>query len=322
MPIALARADDPVEIETGRFDSVTNSIHNSGISAQPGGGKATDIAENAGVKYDRRTLTYANSFDSRWTSLVIHALEWMTGKLVILQRIRKFEKTDVPTGLSFWRAALDIMGIALETPQSQLDNIPLSGPVVIVANHPHGLVDGMLMADLISRRRADFKILTRSLLTGIDEAASSYLIPVPFPHDEDVQRKSVEMRSAAMAVLRAGGVISVFPSGVVAASESMFGPAIEQDWNVFTAQMIRRSGATVVPVHFTGANSRWYQIANRISATLRQGLLLHEIVHSMDKPQAPVVGKPVSENEMQRLETDPRGFMAWLRGHTLRLGRD
>jgi len=100
----------------------------------------------------------------------------------------------------------------------------------------------------------------------------------------------------------------------------MFGPAVERDWNVFTAQMIRRSGATVVPVFFPGANSRWYQIANRISATLRQGLLLHEVVHSCNHPQNPIVGAPVDVAQMEMLTSDPRGFMDWLRAHTLSLG--
>jgi putative hemolysin len=72
----------------------------------------------------------------------------------------------------------------------------------------------------------------------------------------------------------------------------MFGPAIEGEWNVFTAKMIRKSGATIVPFYFTGSNSRWYQIANQISPVLRQGLLIHEVVHAFDKPQAPVIGNP------------------------------
>ena len=83
--------------------------------------------------------------------------------------------------------------------------------------------------------------------------------------------------------------------------------------------MIRRSGATVVPIRFTGSNSRWYQMANRVSPTLRQGLLLHEIVHSLNKPQAPVVGHPLRDDQMTTLASDPRGFMAWLRKHTLSL---
>ena len=272
------------------------------------------------TKYDRRSLTYANSFDSRLTSFVIRTMEWMTGKITIVRMIRKFEKRGAPTGQAFWRAALDTMGIPLLTPDDEVQNIPLDGTVVVVANHPHGLVDGMILADLIGRRRSDYKILTRALLTGIDEVAASYMISVPFPHEPDAQRKSVEMRAKAMAHLKEGGVISVFPSGVVASSDTLFGPAVEREWNVFTAQMLRRSGAQVVPIFFPGSNSRWYQIANCISATLRQGLLLHEVVHSCNRPQRPIVGEPVSDERMKMLESDPRGFMEWLRAHTLSLG--
>ncbi|MEM7733254.1 MAG: lysophospholipid acyltransferase family protein [Pseudomonadota bacterium] len=271
------------------------------------------------TKYDRRSLTYANSFDAPFTSFCIRTIEWLTGKLSIVKMIRAFEKKGAPSGQPFWRAALDTMGIPLQTPQDEIDNIPLDGPVVVVANHPHGLVDGMILADLIGRRRTDYKILTRALLTGIDEVAASYMIPVPFPHEPDAQRKSVEMRAQAMAHLKEGGLISVFPSGVVASSDSLFGPAQEREWNVFTAQMIRRSGARVVPIFFPGANSRAYQMANRISATLRQGLLLHEVVNSCNNPQKPVVGPALTDEQMELLQSDPRGFMAWLRDHTMSL---
>ncbi|OBY27777.1 lysophospholipid acyltransferase family protein [Leisingera sp. JC1] len=286
-------------------------------------GIAPDTAEQTtGEVYDRRTLTYANSFDDRWTSLAIKTIEWLTGKLTILRMVNKFEKNNAEyRGQKFWRGALNTMGIDLQTPQAQIDNIPADGPVVIVANHPHGMVDGMIFADLIGRRRLDYRILTRSVLTGLDEAATSFMIPVPFPHDPEAQRKMVDMRAKTMAFLKEGGAVALFPSGVVMSSDSWFGPAVEREWNVFTAQLIRRSGARVVPIFYPGSNSRWYQIACQISPILRQGLLLHEIVRSCNKPQAPVVGKPLTDEQMEQLHTDPRGFMAWLREHTLSLGK-
>ena len=233
--------------------------------------------------------------------------------------MRRFEKQGPVTGQAFWRATLGVMGVDLLTPAEQLAHIPKTGPVIFVANHPHGLVDGMILADLIGRVRDDYRILTRSLLVGIDEDAASYMIPVPFPHEPDVQKKMVAMRKAAMDHLKSGGLVALFPSGVVASSNSLFGPAIEQEWNVFTAKMIRTSGATVVPCFFPGSNSRVYQIANQISATLRQGLLLHEVVDAMDKPQKPIVGLPIDKAEIEARADDQRGFMAWLRDHTLNL---
>lgn len=285
-------------------------------------GKRAQTAEPETVnfnKYDRRSLSYASTFDDPFKSRMISVIELFTGKLSILRMIRKFEKRGAPTGQAFWRAALDTMGIDLTTPQNQLDRIPKEGPVIVVANHPHGMVDGMIFGDLIGRVRPDYRILTRSLLTDIDEVAGSFMIPVPFPHDPDAQRKGVEMRAAAMKHLKEGGVVALFPSGVVASSETWWGPAVEAEWNVFTAKMIRRSGATVVPVKFPGQNSRAYQIANKLSPMLRQGLLLHEIVHSCNKPQGPIVGHPVTQEEMDAHSEDPRGFMAWLRDRTLSL---
>ncbi len=270
------------------------------------------------VAYDRRNLSYANTFTNPFKRLAIQAMELFTGKLHLLYLIRKFERGGVKFGQGFWKDALDVMGIELQTPQEQLDRIPKTGPAIVVANHPHGLVDGMVLAETIGRVRTDYKILTRSLLTGVN-AIDQFMIPVPFPHEEDALQQNLEMRRKAMEHLKDGGVIVLFPSGVVAASETWFGPAIEQEWNPFTAKMIQRSGAAVVPIFFPGQNSRAYQIANQISPTLRQGLLIYEVRHALYKPQAPVVGEPFDADVVKQWGSNPRGFMAWLREQTLAL---
>lgn len=278
--------------------------------------RGTDAAP---IVYDRRTLTYSNTFDSPAKRNLIRTIEWLTGKISIIRMTREFERRGKFHGQAFWRGALDVMGVDLLTPEEQLAKIPKTGPVVLVANHPHGLVDGMILADLIGRVRTDYRILTRSILTGIDEDATNFMIAVPFPHEPDAQKKMVDMRLAAMNHLQNGGLVALFPSGVVASSDTMFGPTIEREWNVFTAKMIRKSGAAVVPCYFPGANSRWYQIANRLSATVRQGLLLHEIVHACGKPQKPVIGDAIAHDVIKEKVADQRKFMAWLRQVTMDL---
>lgn len=303
---------DGDERRLGLVESTQNSL-NIGSKNADGSGQVNF------TKYDRRSLSYASTFKDPWKASLIRVIEAMTGKLTVLRLIRKFEKRGAPSGQAFWRACLDVMGIELTTPPEQLARIPSEGPVIVVANHPHGMVDGMIFADLIGRVRSDYRILTRSLLTAIDEVAGSYMIPVPFPHDPEAHRKGVEMRSKAMKHLADGGVVALFPSGVVASSDTWWGPVIEREWNVFTAKLIRKSGATVVPMRFPGQNSRAYQIANRVSPILRQGLLLHEIVHSLNKPQGPIVGHPIPQERVDSFADDPRGFMAWLREHTMSL---
>ena len=271
------------------------------------------------IPYDKRRLSYANTFPHTGKRAVIRAMEWMTRKVRLLRLIRRFESEGVETGQAFWPHALGVMGITLETPDEEIRRIPASGPVIIVANHPHGLVDGMVLAELIGRVRTDYKILTRSLLTGIPEI-EQFMIPVPFPHEDDAIAKSLEMRKTAMAHLAAGGVVVLFPSGVVASSETWWGGAIEREWNPFTAKMVVKSGASVVPIRFPGANSRAYQIADKVSATLRQGLLLHEVVHALNRAQRPHVGHPFAPDEISARKAAPRDLMDWMRAETLALG--
>lgn len=273
----------------------------------------------AEVPYDRRRLSYASTFTNPTQRITIQTIEHLTGKLRLLRKIRRFEAMGVPHGQAFWKQALDVMGIELKTPQEQIDRIPKDGPLIITSNHPHGLVDGMVLAELIGRVRTDYKILTRSLLTGITEI-DHFMIPVPFPHEEDALEKNLVMRKDAMNHLKGGGVVILFPSGVVGASKTAFGPVVEEQWNPFTAKMIQRSQAKVLPVFFPGGNSRWYQVANQISPTLRQSLLLFEVVKALNKPQTPVVGQLIDRPEIKDWADNPRGFVSWLRDETLKLG--
>jgi len=268
--------------------------------------------------YDRRKLSYANTFENPLQRITIQTIELLTARLRILRRIRKFEAQGVPFGQPFWKQALDTMGIKLLTPEEQIARIPKDGPIVVTSNHPHGLVDGMILGELIGQVRTDYKILTRSLLTGVAEI-DQFMIPVPFPHEPDALEKNLWMRKQAMDHLKNGGIVAVFPSGSVAASQTMFGPVIEREWNPFTSKMIQRSNAEVLPIFFPGSNSRLYQIANQISATLRQGLLLYEIAHAFNKPQSPVIGHVLSRDKISKWSDNPRGFMSWLREETLRL---
>lgn len=138
--------------------------------------------------YDRRRLSYAGTFKNPFKVFTIQAMELFTGKLRILKLIRRFEAMGVPYGQAFWRQALEVMGITITTPAEQIARIPKTGPLVVVANHPHGLVDGMVLADLVGSVRTDYKILTRTLLTGVGEI-DEFMLPVPFAHDEDAQEK-------------------------------------------------------------------------------------------------------------------------------------
>ncbi|WP_245883816.1 1-acyl-sn-glycerol-3-phosphate acyltransferase [Hasllibacter halocynthiae] len=248
---------------------------------------------------------------------MIRTMEWATGKRALLRRVRRLEAAGVPHGPAFWPRALEALGIDLRTPEAEIARLPRTGPLVVVANHPHGLVDGLALAALVARRRPDHAILARALLTGVREV-EEHTIPVPFPHDPDARCGMLAMRAEATARLARGGCVALFPAGGVAAAERALGPAVEGEWSAFTAKLIRRSGAGVVPVRFGGRNSRAYQIAGRLSPVLRQGLLIHEVRRSLDRPIRPVIGEAIGPEALAAMGP-PRRMMAALRARTLAL---
>ncbi|MBC6442309.1 MAG: lysophospholipid acyltransferase family protein [Rhodobacteraceae bacterium] len=259
-------------------------------------------------------MTYATSFASPWKRGVIRVIENLTGRFRLLRLIRKWER-DKNRHPDFWVSVLDRLQIRLKTPQEQLDAIPGDGPLVVVSNHPHGLIDGIVMAHLLSHARDDYKVLTRALLCHVPRI-DKYLLPVAFPHEPDAVQTNITMRRKAIAHLKSGGCVALFPAGAVATSETWFGPATDADWLPFTARMIHQSDARVLPLFFPGANSRAYQIANKLSVTLRQALLLHEIKASMYKDQAPIVGEVIDRDTLDTYKQDGPGLMRFLRQKT------
>ena len=155
---------------------------------------------------------------------------------------------------------------------------PRSGPVVFVANHPYGVLDGIVMAWLVSKVRPDFLILTHIVLTRAPEAAG-FILPVDFSGAEGAEKTNLASRAAARAHLAKGGAVVVFPAGGISTAPDKLGrkPAVDGRWQPFVSQLIHRSKATVVPIWFGGQNSRLFQIASHVSQTIRLSLIFHEV---------------------------------------------
>ena len=276
-----------------------------------------DLDYDPNKLYDRSAITYSNSFPQFYKRWFIKFVEILTARYYLLWKMRKWEKNPNKDP-DFWVSVLQEMNIELKTSKEDINRIPSEGPLVIVANHPHGLIDGIIMAHLISHVRDDYQILTRALLVGV-KRVERYLLPVAFPHEEDAIRKNIEMRQKAIAALKEGHCIALFPAGTVSTSPTFFGEPEEREWATFTAKMIRQSGARVLPIYFTGRNTRWFQIANKLGDTFRQSLLLYEIRAAFGKKQNPVIGELIDPEIIKSYEKDAKGLMAHLREETLKL---
>src|SRR3989338_11633332 len=98
-----------------------------------------------------RRLSYSATFSNRVKANTIRTIEGLTAKVPLLKLIRDFERSGAPVGAPFWPKAVRQMRIRIDTPSEEIARIPAAGPVVALANHPHGLVDGMIMAEMVNR---------------------------------------------------------------------------------------------------------------------------------------------------------------------------
>lgn len=265
-----------------------------------------------------RQVTYAHAARTRRGRVLIRSVETLTGRNALLRRMRGLHALDA-TSPAFWAAIADRFGLALDCPEAELDRIPAEGPVVVVANHPYGILDGLVMGMLLARRRGDFRILANEVFLQAEELAAVTL-PVSFDSDRGAQIRNVAMRQTAVAHLRAGGAVGVFPGGAVSSSIRPFGPAADPRWRSFTAKMIGSAEAQVVPVWFEGANSRLFHLATHVHATLRLSLLIAEFRRRADRPVRLRVGPPIPADEIAAIPGGRAALMAELRRRTYALG--
>lgn len=283
---------------------------------------ATDeeVSEDLAAKKRHHKLSYALNSDFGVASVLIQAFEWVSGKPKLLRAISRFEKlrNSVDGNALVYAELLQSLNITVDTTEAQAKRIPADGPVIVVANQPHGDLDALVVAHLIAQRRSDFRLIGRSKFWG-PLGVGHFYIEVPAAGDPEAQRKIVEMRFEAMKHLREGGLVAIFPSGQIASSDTISGEAKEADWTPFVAKMVQRSGASVVPIGLPGSNSKVYQIARHISPLFGRALLLNQITRLMNTVVKPVIGPTLRNQLAIRINKNPRGAMEWLREQTLSL---
>jgi putative hemolysin len=191
----------------------------------------------------------------------------------------------------------------------------------VVANHPYGVLDGLVISWLVSKARRDFCVLTNAVLMRAPEA-QDYILPIDFAGTEGAQRTNLASRAAARAQLERGGVVVVFPAGAVSTAPDRLGrkPAVDAPWQPFVAQLIQRAGATVVPIWFGGQNSRLFQIASHFSATLRVSLIFHEVRSRIGATLPVVIGAPIPFEALAHIR-DRQALADDLRARAYALGR-
>lgn len=265
-----------------------------------------------------RDISYASSAQTKRGPAVIRVMENATGRLKLIRKARGYDG-EVAQGADFWRVITDRYKLNLSVVGGSLDAIPTTGPLIVVSNHPYGILDGLMMGRILSQRRGgDFKILANSVFRKSPDL-ERVILPISFEETKVAARQNLEMRKLALEYLNAGGAMGVFPGGTVSTSARPFSRPMDPQWHNFTAKMVSKSGATVVPVFFEGANSRMFQLASHLHTTLRMGLLVREFRARVGSDVRVVIGDPIDPAALAAHASDSKSCMDFLRKATYEL---
>jgi putative hemolysin len=247
----------------------------------------------------------------------------LAGKFLPLVRVRDLYRRVRQSSEGFGlERLLQEMRVDLRVDAADIARIPATGPVVVVANHPFGMLDGAVLAVLLTRVRPDVKVMTNYLLRDVPELARHCIFVNPFEGDAargggDVNRRAVR---EALAWVQGGGMLAVFPAGEVSHWQFPQAEIADPAWNDTAARLIRRTGAAALPVYFCGRNSVGFHLFGMIHPRLRTAFLLQEFLHQEGRRVEVRVGSEIPGDSVSSI-ADDREAIEYLRWRTYLLAR-
>lgn len=222
-----------------------------------------------------KELSYANENDRRLKRWFIRSMEGLSGRSRYAKLYARWRSEIVGKSDRVFGEMLQLIDVRLcihgEWPPRHLPD----APIVIVANHPFGIGDGIAVLALAEQLGRPFRVLINNELLKVPEMAP-YSLPVSFEETKEALAVNMATRHEAVRLLREGVTIVIFPAGGVATAPKGFGRAEDLPWKIFPAKLIQAARASVIPIYFEGQNGRIFHLASKISLTLRISLLIRE----------------------------------------------
>ncbi len=218
----------------------------------------------------------------------------------------------------FLKDVLDLLGVAVDITAQDLARIPATGPAVVVANHPFGAIEGVVLLHALRKVRPDVRVMANSILHMVPEIRE-HIIPVdPFGSKQAVARNLKPLKDA-IRWTRGGGLLAVFPAGEVSSLQLRKRTVTDPQWSPSIGRIIRTTGAPAVPLFFEGANGPLFHILGLIHPRLRTMMLPRELLKKRDTVRL-AVGRPVPAQRIARFESDEH-LTQYLRLRTYVLGQ-
>jgi len=184
-----------------------------------------------GKSHIARDISYAHSAQSKSGRALIKVMENMTGRIGLLRRAEGYQ-SDITGDKSFWDVIVERYGLELDVVSGSLSDIPTTGPLIIVSNHPYGILDGLMMGYILDHVRTDFRILAHQIFKKFEDL-KRVILPISFDETKEDVQLNLETRETALDYLSQGGAIGIFPGGTVSTSAKMFSKPYDPAWRTF-----------------------------------------------------------------------------------------
>ncbi len=226
-------------------------------------------------------ITYAEPWLPLHHRLFIEVVETCSARFALKKRYDNYtKKVENKIGNDCWDLALNSLGV--QFPNIDLPKKSKSKGLIIAANHPYGVTDGVILSWLASRYDPNFKVIAHGILQK-EQSLAPNILPIDFSNNKNAMRNNVLMRKEAIKILKQKGVIAIFPAGAVAWSRKKGEPIQEEYWKPMLGKLLNSTKSDLLLIKFKGSNSRIFQAASRINQTMKQSLYLYEIKKSLDK---------------------------------------
>ncbi|MFS1880710.1 lysophospholipid acyltransferase family protein [Vibrio splendidus] len=228
-------------------------------------------------------------------------VEWATG----LSKLDKLyqDRPDELSSFEFMHHTLSALNIDYSVSAGATDNIPEQGPVVIVANHPLGAIEGVILADLVGSVRKDVKVLANELLKRLPELDDLF-IGVDVFNSKESKRTNAKAIRDANRHLADGGLLIVFPAGEVSSYRKGAKTLTDIEWSKSVAKFVKRHQATTVPIFINGKNSELFYQAGRVHPLLRTALLGRELLNKQATTISISIGSSIPYSEIKSFEKE------------------
>lgn len=197
---------------------------------------------------------------------------------------------------NFWAKVIEYFNIKYTV--KSVENIPSEGPVIIVCNHPFGLLDGLIISAIIANIRKDYKILINEEITQID-LIEKYLLPIKFSEIIGDVKENIKSKKRAINYVNDGGLLILFPSGEVATSRFIFDEPKERQWKPLVGSIIKKTECKIVPIYFKGKNSLLFQTVGFFNDQLRRLLFIRELLNKKNNNYYLIVGSCIDSKKFK-----------------------